>query len=431
MIVIALCSLILIGMLSLRLLTRNQLPLLLQFSLGTCLGFCFAALLIFGQMLVFNNFNRWVTIILTLLPLGTLIGLNYRRKYPQPVSLGNRHDYWIIAAIIGIITIPLVAQSTSFPLGGWDAWSCWNLKAKFLFLSQEHYKDMFAPELWRTNTHYPLLLPSIITFGWQWMGTASQAWPMLCSIVFALTIILILISTLRLMGVAIWMTGLLGLSIFIVPFCTTLAISQYSDILIGLLTLSIFSCWLLRSRFPTLLWIMPLCIGCLSFTKTDGLVASVLLTALLICAEQQTRQWRWLALLGLCYAPTVFFQLSLAPSNEAFINGLLSTTKPSNLERLKTIVSYPIVELIGLKWQGLWILLGLGIGLFWKKAFNRQHMWIGIFIGVYLSIVMGYYWLNTFFEIKWWLDTTLHRICFALLPLTALWVGLSSKQDVK
>lgn len=429
MIFIALCSVILIGMLSLRLLTRNQLPLLLQFSLGTCIGFCFAALLIVGQMLVFNNFNRWITIILTLLPLGTLLGLNYRRAYSKPEPLGSHHDYWIIAAIVCAITIPLVAQSTSFPLGGWDAWSCWNLKAKFLFLSQEHYKDMFAPELWRTNTHYPLLLPSIITFGWQWIGNASQAWPMLCSIAFALTILLLLMSTLRFLGVSIWIAGFLSLSIFIAPFCTTLAISQYSDILIGLLSLSIFVCWFLRSRFPTLLWIIPLCIGCLSFTKTEGLVASVLLTALLVCADQQARQWRWLALVGLCYAPTIFFQLCLAPSNEAFINGLLSTTKPSSLERLQTILIYPITELIGLKWQGLWIILGLGLVLYWKNAFDRQRVWIGIFIGAYLSIVMGYYWLNTFFEIKWWLDTTLHRICFALVPLIALWVGLSSKQE--
>jgi hypothetical protein len=35
--------------------------------------------------------------------------------------------------------------------------------------------------------------------------------------------------------------------------------------------------------------------------------------------------------------------------------------------------------------------------------------------------------VNTFFEIGWWLQTTLSRILFALIPTVALWIGLGLK----
>jgi len=37
---------------------------------------------------------------------------------------------------------------------------------------------------------------------------------------------------------------------------------------------------------------------------------------------------------------------------------------------------------------------------------------------------MAYYAVNTFFEIGWWLNNTLSRILFALLPTIALWISI-------
>ena len=77
-------------------------------------------------------------------------------------------------------------QRPLLPSGGWDAWSCWNLKAKFIFLGHENWKDVLAPGLWRSNTHYPLLWPLINVWFWDLGGHFDQAVPMLNSIVFAL-----------------------------------------------------------------------------------------------------------------------------------------------------------------------------------------------------------------------------------------------------
>jgi hypothetical protein len=44
---------------------------------------------------------------------------------------------------------------------------------------------------------------------------------------------------------------------------------------------------------------------------------------------------------------------------------------------------------------------------------------------LYLGAVMAYYAVNTFFEIDWWLSTTLARILFALIPTIVLWIGVA------
>jgi hypothetical protein len=72
---------------------------------------------------------------------------------------------------LGFLAVPLAISAHYYPLGGWDAWSCWSLKAKFIFLGQENWKDVLSPGLWRSNTHYPLLWPLINVWFWDLGGT--------------------------------------------------------------------------------------------------------------------------------------------------------------------------------------------------------------------------------------------------------------------
>ena len=120
----------------------------------------------------------------------------------------------------------------------------------------------------------------------------------------------------------------------------------------------------------------------------------------------------------------MLFQLFLSPANAAFVNGLTSAAKPSTLERLAVVALYPWMELISLKWNGLWVLAAGGIALGHKKAFETKMQIIPLALALYLGVVLAYYQVNTFFEIGWWMQTTLSRILFALLPSVMLWVGL-------
>jgi hypothetical protein len=334
---------------------------------------------------------------------------------------------WGLLALI-ILAIPLTISGHYYPLGGWDAWSCWNLKAKFIFLGQENWKDMLGPGLWRSNTHYPLLWPLINVWFWDLGGSFNQMVPMLNSVLIALlTAGLLLFGLLELTGN--WLMAVAAaVLVTTLPFNIILYTSQYSDSLLGLYLLSAFLCLLLAEKYklPKLKILSMVFLGLMSFTKNEGLAAAVVATLVILWQHRRHKKELKTLIGGFLGAalPTILFTLFLAPKNEAFTNGLLSTDKPSSLGRLVVILIYPWVEFISLKWNGFWVLTLAGIFMGGKKLWQSTLGVIGLSLLLYLGVVLAYYQVNTFFEINWWLSTTLSRILFALMPTVALWIGL-------
>jgi len=420
------------GFLLIRLLTDGRLNLMLHMLLALALGFGIDGTAAFYTHIFLNQPDRWFPVGIVLL--GAMIlffrikGTQYlipRIKYCVPLI--RIPTFWGLL-ILGILAVPLAISAHYYPLGGWDAWSCWNLKAKFIFLGQGNWKDILAPGLWRSNTHYPLLWPLINVWFWDLGGRFDQAVPMLNSIIFAL-----LTSGILLFGL-LELTGLLLPSILAavivtaLPFGITLYISQYSDSLLGLYLLSAFMCLLLaeRTKNPKLKILGMIFLGLMCFVKNEGLISAGV-TALAFFWHERAHKKELKSLIPaffLAALPTIIFTLGFAPKNEAFINGLTSTAKPANWTRLSVILVYPWFEFISGKWNGLWFfVLGGGI-LAGKKLWQGTLGVIAVSLFFYLGIVLAYYSVNTFFEISWWLQNTLSRILFALVPTIALWIGL-------
>ena len=429
---LALIIAISIGVLTLRLIVKDRLSHELVLFLGSALGLGMVGQIIFYVQLIGHNFNFLLPPFLSLLILGALIYLNKKAKNKLIILPKNSS-----LLILLILVIPLWMEALFFSYGGWDAWSCWNLKAKFIYLGHENWKDMFSPILWRSNTGYPLSLPTINVWFWQWTGF-SQNVPMFNAILLTLLTAGVLLLGLQALQVPVLPAVIITLSVFTIAFGNTLCISQYSDILFSLYLLCTFVCYLLfeRSKDENILILSALFIGLLSFTKNEGLAACGILF-LLILIQRLKKPWTFISIVFLAALPTIIFTLSLAPHSDAFINGLFSPDRPSTLERFLFILASILVEFIHLKWMGLWIVAILAIALGWKKAFQKPLMIIGLFMAAYLTVTIAYYQINTFFgNISWWIDYTLNRIIFALMPTVFLWVGIScfsrknSKKDV-
>jgi hypothetical protein len=312
------------------------------------------------------------------------------------------------------------------------------MKAKFIFLGAENWKDVLSPGLWRSNTHYPLLWPLINVWFWDLGGQFDQAVPMLNSILIALLSAgVLLFGLLELTGM-LWVSISAAVIVTALPFGVTLLISQYSDSLLGLYLLSAFMCLLLAEKYdlPKLKILSLVFLGLMSFTKNEGLMAAGISALLIFWHERSHKKELKNLILAFFVAalPTIIFTLFFAPKNEAFINGLLSSEKPTNLSRLMVIAVYPWFEFVSGKWDGFWLLVLGGILLAGKKLWQSTLGVIAASLVLYLGVVLAYYAVNTFFEIGWWLSTTLSRILFALVPTIALWVGLGlspSKPPVK
>ena len=417
-----------IGILTIRLITKNRCPSELSLFLGSALGLGIASQIIFYLQLIGQNFNHFLPVLVSFVLLGTLLCLNKNsdRHYFYATNQKWCLSLFLSLFLIPILAIPLWFEANHYPLGGWDAWSCWNLKAKFIYFGEHHWKDMFDPVLWRSNTGYPLALPSIHVWFWQWTGF-SQNVTMFNAILITLLTAGILLLGLQALKVPSIYATMITLAVFTLGFGNTLCISQYSDILFSLYLLCAFVCFFSYEQFKdkSFLLIMAIFIGLLSFTKNEGLAACGILT-LLVLAKRPNKPWIFTSVLFLATLPTILFTFSIAPHGGVFINGLVSSDHPSSFSRFLYIVANIFSEFISLKWVGLWILVAVGLILSKDKAFKKPLVIVGTFVAWFLVIIMAYYQINTFFDnIGWWMDNTLNRIVFALMPSVFLWMGLS------
>ena len=120
--------------------------------------------------------------------------------------------------------------------------------------------------------------------------------------------------------------------------------------------------------------------------------------------------------------PTILFYLLYTPSNQTFINGLITPSHPANVVRAQMIGMFLLVELVSNKWNGLWIILAAGLLMSKGRCLKGSMSIVPIFLLFYGLVVATYYFINTYFEIGWWLQVSLNRVLFALLPTVIYWV---------
>jgi hypothetical protein len=122
---------------------------------------------------------------------------------------------------------------------------------------------------------------------------------------------------------------------------------------------------------------------------------------------------------------TLIFIIFYAPEDShLIINGLTSSDHPASWQRFGAVIMYYGKELVSIKWTGLWIALLLCLAVSWKRSFRRELWIFPVVLGLYVVVFTATYTINTFYEIVWWLDTSLNRIIFALIPVTAFWAFL-------
>ena len=116
------------GFLLIRLFVGQRLNLIIHILLALALGLGIDGLAAFYVHIFLNQFNRWLPISLVVLGIVFLI------KYYSPPKFQMTKEYAWGLVTLALLAVPLAICAHYYPLGGWDAWSCWNLKTKFIFL---------------------------------------------------------------------------------------------------------------------------------------------------------------------------------------------------------------------------------------------------------------------------------------------------------
>lgn len=362
-----------------------------------------------------------------------LVAANLRAFRRSPGSLCPKWPAdrmtWLGFIILSLLLLPLWREASFFPFGGWDAWACWNLKAKFIYLGGEDWKKMLDVSMWRSNNQYPFALPLMNAWGWTLTKDPSVLVPMTNTVLFSFLTALTMFWAADKRKPKI-INVVPALVLFTLPFVNTLSISQYSDIVLAFFLLGTLTA-LVAARENTnvaLAILSGLFCGAMCFTKSEGAFAAVIITGLAAHYLKDLPKGTWkllgafLAATVLSALPAVLFQLFWATQNVSFVNGLTSQDLPITLERLKAVAMFLALEFVSPKWNGLWILLACGSLLAGTRALKNGLGLVASFLAIYLFGALVFYSINTHYEILWWLGATLNRILYTILPIVVWWV---------
>lgn len=257
---------------------------------------------------------------------------------------------WLLAlafaAALSVSYLRLVQMATALPVGDWDAWATWNLRAKFLAGPGDAWRYALSPLLSNTHPDYPLLLSGFVARAWKAGGTVDTIVPVFTALVFFAALLALLVSVVALLrGTAsALLAGLVVLS------TTSMLIwvpAQYSDVPLAFYFLGAIALIFLDASplggGPWALFWAGLCAAWAAWTKNEGLVFLASLTTVFCVVTLWRRRTKadlfrvgWL-LLGA--APGVFLtawlKFFLAPALDPLV-----TQGASGLARLSDLSRY-------------------------------------------------------------------------------------------
>ncbi len=156
-----------------------------------------------------------------------------KREELAPAAAAGFPWNWLLAilllCVLAIGTAGMAETWDANPQGNWDAWSIWNLRAKFLASPGDLASRAWSAQLKETHSEYPLLISGFVARCWTYGNEISETVPMVTSYVFFLSLIAIVTG-----GIAILRGGALGLlcGLFLAgtPSLLVEVPSQYADI---------------------------------------------------------------------------------------------------------------------------------------------------------------------------------------------------------
>jgi hypothetical protein len=292
---------------------------------------------------------------------------------------------WLLALAFGIALpasyVRLIQMASALPVGEWDAWALWNLRAKFLAGPSGAWRFALSPLLRNTHPDYPLLLSGFVAQLWKAGGAVDTFAPIATALIFFAALIALLIGAVALLrgSASALLAGLVILS------TTSLLIwapAQYADIPLALFYMGALALLFLET-LPTAggRWALPwagVCAGFAAWTKNEGIAFLACITVVFfVLTLWRQRLNAALVRTGLLLAGaapgillTLWLKFSLAPAVDPLVtqgaSGILRLLEFkrysevvggffTNLLNLGSGVSHPLILLailaILLRWQ--------------------------------------------------------------------------------
>lgn len=321
--------------------------------------------------------------------------------------------YWLSLCVLAAGLVWLV--TTSVPLmekyGGWDAWSIWNLHAKFLAAPQ--YWRLMFDDVGLAHPDYPLLLPSLTAFVSRLCAcrieTASFA------INFGITVCIPAIIYLQFQQKNLLVAAAALFLLVTDKHYVARGISMYADTAVPffLLCAVIFIRNPLPGNWSPML--ASCALGCCACTKNEGIMLSALFVMVHYREMLSSGRLRYaVAGIALPLFVLLVFKLGFAPRND-MVHGVLSGTwrQLGDMSRYDLIWK-SFIESVNRDFSGVkWAMALYFVVCLLKRQWPGKLM-LFLVLGL-LAYAISY--VLTFQDLGWHLQTSFDRLLHQLMPV--------------
>jgi hypothetical protein len=330
-------------------------------SIAVGIGFGVSSVIFFFWLIIFGP-NKGFVIVETALFISLCMLLLYRLKGQKSSAQLETKENMILkkngeSILFGLFCIVFVFAVFQFmrmsffmPHGEWDAWSIWNLTARFIFRGGEHWRDAFSPLLIWYKPDYPLLIQLSVARGWEIIGRDTPAVPIAIAFLFTFSIVLLMLSSVTIFRGKTY--GLLAALVLLsTPFFLEQGCSQMADVPVAFFFLTPLILFSFHDKFersnPNLLFLAGMTTGCSSWTKNEGFLFLIAILVSRSLSVIRTQGWRnclrqaipFLAGLIPVVLVSLYLKIYLAP-NDHSNNLLLAQSLTATFEKLTDIKRY-------------------------------------------------------------------------------------------
>ena len=424
---------------------NHPIDLILKLSLGIGMGLGISSLLYFIYLLFFAGkpYFLYVEFVLFLAVLIMVYLKNKKMAQINSPRLSVSRLQIAVLMISGFVFVSsflgVVNYARQRARGDWDAWMMYNRTARFIYRSQETWRDAFSKDIDLTfHADYPPLLSLNIASRWNILSEETAYVPMFQSILFSFACLGLSFGALA----CLKSLGQAGLSLILlggVSFFLHEGGRQLADMPLAFYILAsvVFMFFYYQEKRPALIAFAGLSAGLAAWTKNEGVLFLLVSGAVIVITELRKRSFQSLYsyLIGLVFPLTIvlYFKLRLAPASEFLSGGTSKIIRDlMDLSRQQMIFSsFKNFFLHGGGWNNIGILLILCIYFLIFHSHIKDNPPV-IFIGftIFACQILGYYvfYLISPYDLEWHLSSSLDRLFVHVYP-TILFITLIASQS--
>lgn len=423
----------------------NNRPLFSDFGLKCCLsigaGFGLVSAHLFLCLVIFGNIDKIIPFELILLPVLVVGSFFVKKPSLKESSLAasiveHRESVvrgWFTLSAATIVFFSLLwfaLRSLNYPHGKSDAWGIWNMRARFLFRSDDQLATVFSNQYGWSHPDYPLLVSSNVARLWQYLGYESLFGPIAIAFLFTAATIGLLYFSLSLfrgstqgaLGVII----ILGIRYFIPVGSGQLADMPFAFFILSTSILLYCYHWS-EGRQRNYLLLAGAMASFGVWTKNEGqlfIIAVVLAHFLVgVCCSRFVESLKQISTFLLGALPVLFvvliFKSGFAPANDLISGQNIEATiaRIGDLNRLFLIMKAGFHS--GTKAIGAYAVILPLCFIFWGWELRKKDR-KGLLITVLILLLQaaGYtaVYMTSPHDLNWHVSTSMSRLMLHLLP---------------